>query len=136
MSLFILISLCIIQGLTEFLPISSSGHLLLFEQLFGFDENLLLLNLFLHLATVLAVIIVYRKILWKLIKNPFQPLTYKLAISTTITVLFAAAYNIFDINDFVPKIYGFCFLVTAILLLATHFFQKKSAVGIPWRSSG
>ena len=39
MSLLIICLLCIVQGLTEFLPISSSGHLTLVEQLFGIEDN-------------------------------------------------------------------------------------------------
>lgn len=128
MSFLVLCILCIVQGLTEFLPVSSSGHLLLFEQLFNIKGNLLLLNLFLHMATLIAVIIVYRKIIWKLIKKPFQPLTYKLILSTLITLVFALTYEIFDIDNFVVKIYGFCFLITAVLLLCTHKFQKKACV--------
>ena len=61
MEIGILLLLCIVQGLTEFLPVSSSGHLFLLEQIFGIKDNLLLLNLFFHLASLLAVVFFYRK---------------------------------------------------------------------------
>ena len=61
MSFIILCLLCVVQGLTEFLPVSSSGHLTMFEKIFNIETDLLLLNLFLHLASLLAVVIYYRK---------------------------------------------------------------------------
>lgn len=125
MSFWVLFLLCLVQGLTEFLPVSSSGHLLFVEQLFGI-EGTLLLNLFLHLATLLAVVIVYRKIIWKLMKKPFQPLTYKLILSTALTVAIAVIYELLNLDRFGFKIYGFCFMITAIVLTITYFFQKKS----------
>ena len=128
MNFWILILLCIVQGLTEFLPVSSSGHLLFVEQIFGIEGELLLLNLFLHVATLCAVIVVYRKIIWALIKKPFQPLTYKLILSTVITCVFAFTYQIFDLDKYMPKVYGFCFLITSILLFSTYMFKRKSAV--------
>mgnify|MGYP004675849223 CR=1 FL=1 len=127
MNFLVLCLLCLIQGLSEFLPISSSGHLLFAEQLFGIEGDILLLNLFLHIATLLAVVIVYRKILWNLLKKPFQPLTYKLILSTLITLIFAFAYEFLPVQNYITKIYGFCFIATAILLLVTYIFQKKSA---------
>ena len=50
----------IIQGLTEFLPISSSGHLVIFQNLLGFKEPALLLDTALHVGTLLAVCIYFR----------------------------------------------------------------------------
>lgn len=128
MSLLVLTILCIVQGLTEFLPVSSSGHLLLVEQLFNVDGNLMFLNLFLHIATLLAVVIVYRKTIWELIKKPFQPYTFKLLIATIISVSLAFIYKYSGISQYETKFYPFAFLVTSILLLVCHLFQKKSVV--------
>ena len=55
------ILLGIIQGLTEFLPVSSSGHLVLFQHLFGLKEAELFFDVCVHLGTLLAVIIVFRQ---------------------------------------------------------------------------
>ena len=128
MSVFVLLVLCVVQGLTEFLPVSSSGHLLFFEQLFGLTDGLLFINLFLHMASLLAVIVVYRKIVWKLIKNPFQSMTYKLLLSTTLTVVFAVAYKVLDVDSVILQFYWICFFVTAGLLFVVYKFQQNGAI--------
>lgn len=63
----------IIQGLTEFLPVSSSGHLALLQAIFGndFGDNSLSFSVLLHLGTLLAVFIVYAKDIWELICSFF-----------------------------------------------------------------
>ncbi|MDR1648706.1 MAG: undecaprenyl-diphosphate phosphatase [Synergistaceae bacterium] len=56
-------TLCLsaVQGLTEFLPVSSSGHLALLQTAFGFSESALAFDILLHCATTLAVLIFFRK---------------------------------------------------------------------------
>jgi len=61
------ILLGIIQGLTEFLPVSSSGHLVLFQQLFGLKEAELFFDVCVHLGTLLAVLMVFRQEIIKII---------------------------------------------------------------------
>lgn len=63
MSLWFSALLGLIQGLTEFLPISSSGHLAIFQTFFGMEtagESQMLFEVLLHLATLIPVIVVYR----------------------------------------------------------------------------
>ena len=67
MSLLKAILMGLIQGLTEFLPVSSSGHLALFKNMFGLQEAGLLFDVILHLGTLLAVFVVYYKDIWKMI---------------------------------------------------------------------
>jgi len=57
----------IVQGLTEFLPISSSGHLVLFQHLFGLKEPELFFDISVHAGTLVAVILFFRKDLWAII---------------------------------------------------------------------
>lgn len=66
------ILLGIIQGLTEFLPVSSSGHLVLFQQLFGLKEAELFFDVCVHLGTLVAVIIVFRQEIIKIISALLQ----------------------------------------------------------------
>lgn len=62
------IVLGIVQGLTEFLPVSSSGHLSIFQHFMGIDgEGSLTLSVFLHIGTLVSVILVYYKTFWELI---------------------------------------------------------------------
>lgn len=62
----------IIQGLTEFLPVSSSGHLNIAEHLMGMKEAGIFLDVMLHIGTLIAVLIFYRKLIWRLIKAFFS----------------------------------------------------------------
>ena len=72
MDFFQAVVLGLIQGLTEFLPISSSGHLVLFQHLFGFKESMLAFDLVLHWATLLAVFVYFKKDLIYLIDHFFR----------------------------------------------------------------
>ncbi len=69
------IFLGVVQGLTEFLPVSSSGHLVIFENLLGFKEPEILLDASLHLGTLLAVCIYFRSDLKKMIQELWAWLT-------------------------------------------------------------
>ena len=51
----------VVQGLTEFLPISSSGHLVLFQNLFGMKEPMLSFDIALHAGTLAAILVYFRK---------------------------------------------------------------------------
>ena len=82
MHIFESIILGIVQGLTEFLPVSSSGHLAVFQGLFGITEATQTFNILLHVATLIAVFIVYWPYIFELIRNPFQRTTYLLVIGT------------------------------------------------------
>ncbi len=73
MDILTAVFLGIVQGITEFLPVSSSGHLVLFETLFGFDAEspeMLLFDLATHVGTVVAVLIVFRKPLLRFLEHP------------------------------------------------------------------
>ncbi|MGN0550665.1 MAG: undecaprenyl-diphosphate phosphatase [Acutalibacteraceae bacterium] len=59
----------IVQGLTEFLPVSSSGHLAISQHILGVTENNLFFNVMLHVGTLVAVCIVYYKLFYRLIKE-------------------------------------------------------------------
>ncbi len=61
----------IVQGLTEFLPVSSSGHLSITQHILGATEDNLFFNVMLHVGTLVAVIAFYHKLIWSLIKEFF-----------------------------------------------------------------
>ena len=88
MPIFALAVLGIVQGLCEFLPISSSGHLVLLSMVFGIEDSLFV-SIILHVATLLAVVVVMRKELWQVIRNPFSKETISLAIATISTCIIA-----------------------------------------------
>lgn len=67
MSIFDAVIQGIVQGLTEFLPVSSSGHLLISQHILGVRENNLFFNVMLHIGTLLAVLAVYWKKIFELI---------------------------------------------------------------------
>ena len=63
----------IVQGLTEFLPVSSSGHLAITQHILGVDmEGNLFFNVMLHIGTLVAVVVFYHKLIWNLIKEFFR----------------------------------------------------------------
>ena len=122
---FLLIILGIIQGLTEFLPVSSSGHIVLFGKLFGLEENLLL-SIILHVATLGSILVVYRKDVLYFIKHPFSKGVKKLFVATIPTGVIALVLMPVIEKSFGGGALTFCFLTTALLLSFTDlFFTKK-----------
>jgi undecaprenyl-diphosphatase len=68
-SLGVLLVLALIQGVSEFLPISSDGHLVLAQQLMGLSGSHLALDVALHLGTLGAVVLVFRRDFWALVRR-------------------------------------------------------------------
>jgi undecaprenyl-diphosphatase len=118
----------IIQGLTEFLPISSTGHLYLGRHWFGLDEAGLFLDTMLHFGTLIAVIAVYADDLSKLIKNPWQKQTVLIIVGTLPSVVIGFAFaDFFDELSKTGATIGCEFLATGLILwLAQRYKQKGS----------
>ena len=95
------IILGIVQGLTEFLPVSSSGHLILFKKLFGIDQEQfgLTFDIALHFATLIAVFVVFWPDIVAILKKPVQKLTGLLIIAT-IPAVFVGLF----LDDYIEEI--------------------------------
>lgn len=107
----------IIQGLTEFLPISSTGHLYLGRHLFSLDDAGLFLDTMLHIGTLLAVLVIYKNELIQIIKKPFGRLSLLLMIGTIPAVLAGLLFsNFFDSISKTGVTIGWEFLFTGVIL--------------------
>ncbi len=67
MGIGLVVLLGVLQGLTEFLPVSSSGHLRILAELFGVDNPQTLFDILLHVGSLVAVVVVYRELFWKML---------------------------------------------------------------------
>jgi undecaprenyl-diphosphatase len=118
------------QGLTEFLPVSSSGHLVLLQKLFGISQDALLFDTMVHGGTLFAVFAVLWKDIWAILKKPVQPITAYLIIATIPAVVAALFFKdaieaAFESASFL----GIAFLVTSALLVGAEFLTRKQGIG-------
>ncbi|MCQ2249838.1 MAG: undecaprenyl-diphosphate phosphatase [Bacteroidales bacterium] len=143
------IILGLVQGLTEFLPVSSSGHLQLGQHLFGIHEGGLTFDIVVHVATVLATLLILRKEIFWILKDLFKPLNkeadtfwqklndaQRYAILILISMIPIAIVG-FCFKDAIEAIFegslvvvGCCLLITSVLLTLTHFIKPQEKENI------
>jgi undecaprenyl-diphosphatase len=126
----------IIQGLTEFLPVSSSGHLELGKAILGVNaEKSLIFTVVVHGATVLSTIVVFYKDIWNLLKGLFafrwnEETKYILKIFISmIPVLILGLWFKDEVESFFTGnvlFVGFMLLVTSLLLASTYIIKKNN----------
>lgn len=131
MSVWEAIILGVIQGLTEFLPVSSSGHLELANYLFGIHEpNNLQFTMAVHFATVLSTIVVFGREIWKLICGvlKFKMNDETIFVLNIFVSLLPIAFMGFFFQEQIEALFtsnlllvGSMLLVTATLLTFSHY---------------
>lgn len=118
------IILGIVQGVCEFLPISSSGHLVLFQNVFGINEGTLFFDVMLHVGTLAAVIVVYKDTIFKMLKRPFSKYPMYIVLATIPTVIIALLFKGVVDEAFSGSYLGWGFLITALLMLISSQIGK------------
>lgn len=141
MSLVEAIILGLVQGLTEFLPVSSSGHLVLVQKAMGVEDSGITFEILVHFATLLSVVIYFWKVLWRMILAIIPPFREEyqrerkligfLAIGTLPAVVIGLAFrSSFEAVYENPQVVSLLLLVTgAILFLPRIFSGRQKAEG-------
>lgn len=140
MEWFEAIILGLVQGLTEFLPVSSSGHLIIGKELLGVEAaDDLVFEVLVHAATVLSTIVVFRKQLWSLIRGFFRfryndETDYVLKICVSMIPVFIVGVFF---KDFVEGLFQSVFVVgIALMCTAVLLFLSDMASGSLFRKGG
>jgi len=153
----------ILQGVAEFLPISSSGHLALAQSLFGLEDVPLLYDIFLHMATLLAVTIYFWPKIWALLKCfgrwitkkqksdnqvqisendllcPTDKIGQKTIIAIIVATIITGAFGVVTsklIPDLSVKFVCGGFLVTSALLIISSIMEKRQSAKGPNEFTG
>lgn len=128
----------ILQGIAEFLPISSSGHLAVAQRLFNLEDVPLLFDIFLHLATLVAVVLFFWKKIWYLLcvfgrwvirrSTPEDSPALSTILAFLLGTVVTGFLGIF-LSDIIPemsiKIVCCGFIVTAFLLIFSAWIEKR-----------
>lgn len=142
MNIFEAILLGILQGITEFLPISSSGHLIIAEHFLGLDvENLRSFDVIVHLGTLFSILIYFRKEFKNLFTEVlrFDFSTLKLLIIGTIPAVIIGFSFANEIDDFFRdiKMVAIAMIFAGIFFLVAEFLSKKVQLSkvLNWKKS-
>jgi len=129
MSIFESVISGIVQGATEFLPISSSGHLVILHTIFGYKEPKVLEDILFHFGTLFAVIIFFRKDIVGLFKDKKK---FLLIIAGSIPVAFAGFffYGIIEQLFVNVKAVGIALLVAGLWILLGSFASRNVKVAL------
>jgi undecaprenyl-diphosphatase len=119
------IVLGIVQGLTEFLPVSSSGHLVLLHNVFGMSEPQLFFDTMLHFGTLIAVVIVMWKSIVDIFKNFFSKMTLYLIVATIPAGVATLLFEDFFEGAFSGTYLGYGFLLTACVLTLSEKVSSR-----------
>ena len=136
----------IIQGLTEYLPVSSSGHLAIGQAFFGMDdgEDNLMFTVAVHVATVLSTLVVlWREIAWLfkgVVKCEMNAET-KYLLNIVVSMIPVGIVGLF-FKDQVEEAFGsglmlvgFCLLITASLLIFSYYARPRQKEDISWKDA-
>ncbi len=131
-----------LQGVTEFLPVSSSGHLVLSRRLLGLSEIPILFDVLLHLSTLIVVIIIFRRPIVEVLGSTGRFLTRKtktddrenlrlawiIIVATIPTGILGIVISFLHMENH-PKVVSVLFMVTGALLIGSHFMKGKKQYG-------
>jgi len=121
------IILGLVQGLAEFLPISSSGHLVLFQRVFDLQEGVLTFDIAVHLATLLAVVYVLRNDIIEILKKPFGKLPLLIIAGSIPTAIMGFMFSDFFKNLFeTGSGLGLEFILTGVVLWFAESVRTKN----------
>ena len=126
--MFEILLLSIIQGITEFLPISSSSHLILISQYINFEDQGLSIDVSLHIGSFLAVIFYFKKDILNFIKN--KVLFFRIFLSSIPVMIIGYILVNFNLIDQLRniKIIGWTTLIFGILLFYSDKFKTNMTI--------
>jgi undecaprenyl-diphosphatase len=118
MSILQAIVLGVVQGITEFFPISSSGHLVICQALLGMKEPKLAFDIFLHLGTLVSILIFFRQHIIDILVEDRKMIAY-LIVASAVTFFVAHPFQVAIERTFGdPKFVGYMLFITGIWLIA------------------
>jgi undecaprenyl-diphosphatase len=109
-----------IQGVTEFLPVSSSGHLVIAQKLFAMQGEEIAVSIVLHLGTILALVVFFFKDLLKLLRD-IKLLSLIIAVTIITGIIGIAGKDFFESLFTSAKAVGISLMVTGVILILTKF---------------
>ena len=127
--------LAVVQGLTEFLPVSSSGHLVLFQHFLGVREGDVFFDIILHVGTLGSILLVYRREILRLLKFDRAATGYlvSLAVGTLPAVIVGFLFKT-RIEELFhsPQFAAVGLVITSAVLLSTRFSCSSETLDASW----